>query len=158
MAKRKVEHEQIERPVQVANGDVAPEEPAAPKAKRKTHTAKVSATFRHLDPSPAIQSYAQRKFGQIARFLRRDASIHLILSVDKYRHCGEATVKAGRLSLKTAYEEGRDIYAVIDALVAKVKRQITEQTRKIRERRTRAVSANQLLGARSLIAPALKNT
>ena len=34
--------------------------------KRSTPTAKVTVTFRHVDPSDAIRAYAERKFG-IAR-------------------------------------------------------------------------------------------
>jgi putative sigma-54 modulation protein len=116
------------------------------RGKRVAHSISVNTTFRHLESSPAIQEYTERKFGQIAKFLKKDANVHVILSVDKYRHCGEATVKTGHLTLKTAYVEGRDLYAVIDGLAAKVKRQVTEHLNKIKQSRTRALPASTVLG------------
>ncbi len=125
--------------------------------KRRPHATAVHVTFRHLEPSAAIQGYAERKLGQITKFLKKDAAVHVVLSVDKYRHCGEATVKAGRLTLKAAYQEGRDLYAVIDGLADKVKRQITEHLNKIKQSRTRALSASTLLGGQEPAAPEVKS-
>jgi ribosomal subunit interface protein len=126
------------------------------KRKRRAPTTIVHATFRHLEPSKAIQGYAERKLGKMTRFLRKDADVHVVLSVDKYRHWGEATVKAGALTLKTAYQEGRDLYAVIDALAAKVKRQITQHLSKIRGGRTRALATSTLFASQEAGIPELK--
>ena len=52
-------------------------------------------TFRHVEPTLAIRSYAERKFSHMAKFLKRVCVVHLILSVDKFRQPGEVTVKSG---------------------------------------------------------------
>jgi ribosomal subunit interface protein len=124
--------------------------------KRRPHATAVHVTFRHLEPSTAIQDYVERKLGNINKFLKKDAVAHVVLSVDKYRHCGEATVKAGSLNLKAAYQEGRDLYAVIDGLADKVKRQITEHLNKIKQARTRAVPASTTIVSAELAVPEAK--
>ncbi len=104
----------------------------------------VTVTFRHIAPTAAITQYAERKLGRIAKFLRRPAQAHLILGVDKYRQCGEVTVKSGRLMI-SAQEIDKDLYAVIDLLTAKVRTQIKRHMEKLEARKVRAPSAVELL-------------
>jgi putative sigma-54 modulation protein len=106
----------------------------------------VTVTFRHLEPSAAIREYGERKFAHIGARLKRACSIHLILSVDKYRHLGEVTVKSGRLDL-SAREETKDLYAVIDLLTDKVGRQLKDHLAKLESRRVRTTSTGELLAA-----------
>src|SRR5713101_7542775 len=85
--------------------------------------ADVTVTFRHVEPTEAIRRYGERKLAHVAKALMRSCTVHLILSVDKYRQCGEVTVKSGRLAV-TAQEQTKDLYAVIDLLEANVERQL----------------------------------
>src|SRR5689334_12373452 len=82
----------------------------------------VTVTFRHIEPTEAIRAYAVRKLSHPAKFLKRPCQIHLILTVDKYRHRGEVTLKSGYLAV-VAEEETKDLYSVIDLLADKVERQ-----------------------------------
>jgi putative sigma-54 modulation protein len=108
------------------------------KARRKAPAqAKVTVTFRHVAPTPALAQYAERKLGRVAKFLKREAEAHVILSVDKYRQCGEVTVKAGRFMV-SAQDEEKDLYSVIDLLTAKVQRQIKKHLEKIEGRKVRS--------------------
>ncbi|MGH8336279.1 MAG: HPF/RaiA family ribosome-associated protein, partial [Gammaproteobacteria bacterium] len=59
----------------------------------------LTVTFRHVEPTEASRRYAERKLEHIGSRLKRSCSIHLILTVDKYRHCGEVTVKCGRFAV-----------------------------------------------------------
>lgn len=108
--------------------------------------AAISVTFRHLEPSSPIRQYAERKMSHVAARLKRACSIHLILSVDKYRHQGEVTVKSGRFAM-TAREETKDLYAVIDSLADKIGRQLKANLAKIETRRVRATSTGEILAA-----------
>jgi len=112
----------------------------------RTSLADITVTFRHVEPSPAIRSYAERKFAHIARFLKRACSAHVILGVDKFRQCGEVTVKSGRLTV-TAQEETRDLYSVIDLLADKVGRQLKSLMGKTNAKKVRAPSAGKILSA-----------
>jgi len=106
----------------------------------------VTVTFRHVAPTPALEQYAERKLGSIAKFLKRPAEAHLILSVDKYRQCGEVTLKSGRVMI-SAQEEDKDLYSVIDLLKAKVQRQVKKHLEKVEGRKVRALSAGEILSA-----------
>lgn len=119
------------------------------KAKRAARLAapqlKVEVTFRHVEPTDALRQYAERKFGHVARVLRRPSEAHLILSVAKYRHSGEVTFKSGRLTA-TAVEEDRDLYAVIDLLADKIGGQLRRHVEKMAARKTRVRSAPEIFG------------
>jgi putative sigma-54 modulation protein len=104
----------------------------------------VTVTFRHLEPTEAIRSYAVRKLSHPAKFLKRPCQVHLILTVDKYRHRGEVTVKSGYLAV-AAQEETKDLYSVIDLLADKVERQLKNHRGKTTAKKLRAPSAGELL-------------
>jgi putative sigma-54 modulation protein len=117
----------------------------AARARRKARVeAKVTVTFRHVAPTPALAQYAERKLGRVAKFLKREAEAHLILSVDKYRQCGEVTVKSGHFMI-SAQEEDKNLYSVIDLLAAKVQRQVKKHLEKMEARKVRSPSAAEAL-------------
>jgi putative sigma-54 modulation protein len=106
----------------------------------------MTVTFRHVAPSAAIRTYAERKFAHLAKFLKRPCEAHLILTIDKYRHHGEVTIKSGQLTV-TAQEETKDLYSVIDLLADKVGRQVKSQLGKAEGKKIRAVSTGEVLSA-----------
>jgi putative sigma-54 modulation protein len=112
-------------------------------ARRKTQP-EIVVTFRHVDPTAALTAYAQRKLGHIAKFASRPCQIHLIVSVDKYRHRAEVTVRSGRWSV-TAVEESKDLYAAIDLLADNAGRQLKKQIEKLKTTHTRTLSAGQVM-------------
>ncbi len=106
----------------------------------------VAVTFRHVEPTPALRAYAERKLTHAAKFLKRACEVHLILTVDKYRQHGEVTVKSGPFAV-TAQEETKDLYSVIDLLADKVQRQLKKHLEKIEARKVRAQSAGEVMSA-----------
>ena len=126
------------------NGRVASSKAARVVRKTPVPPVVVMVTFRHVAPTDAIRTYAERKFAHVAKFLKRTCEVHLILTVDKYRQQGEVTVKSGRL-LVTALEETHDLYSVIDSLADKVGRQLKSQLGKSKAKRLRAPSTGKVL-------------
>jgi putative sigma-54 modulation protein len=112
--------------------------------KARVPAPEVTVTFRHVEPTEAIRSYAVRKLSHVAKFLKRACQVHLILTVDKYRHCGEVTVKSGYLAV-AAQEETKDLYSVIDLLADKVERQLKHHRGRTTAKKLRAPSAGELL-------------
>ncbi|HXN85955.1 MAG TPA: ribosome-associated translation inhibitor RaiA [Candidatus Binataceae bacterium] len=104
----------------------------------------VNVTFRHVEPTDALRQYAERKLGHVGRVLKRPSEAHLILSVDKYRQCGEVIFKSGHLTA-TATEENTDLYAVIDLLADKVGRQLKRHVGKVKSKQMRTLSAPEVL-------------
>ncbi len=110
----------------------------------------VSVTFRHIEPTEAIRAYAARKLSHPAKFLKRPCQVHLILTVDKYRHRGEVTVKSGYLAA-AAQEETKDLYSVIDLLADKIERQLKDHRGKTTAKKLRAPSAGQLMSDEQVV-------
>ncbi|HKV55000.1 MAG TPA: ribosome-associated translation inhibitor RaiA [Candidatus Binataceae bacterium] len=104
----------------------------------------VTVTFRHVEPTEAIRAYGVRKLSHVAKFLKRACQVHLILTVDKYRQCGEVTVKSGHLAV-AAQEETKDLYSVIDLLADKVGRQLKSHLEKTAAKKVRALSTGEVL-------------
>ena len=112
--------------------------------KARVPAPELAVTFRHVEPTEAIRAYAVRKLSHLAKFLKRPCLIHLILTVDKYRHRGEVMVKSGYLAV-AAQEETKDLYSVIDLLADKVERQLKNHRGKTSAKRLRAPSAGELM-------------
>ncbi len=91
----------------------------------------VTVTFRHVDPTPALRSYAEEKLARVVKkYLRRPGDAHVILSVSKERHVAEITLQADRMSL-FAKEQTHDLYAAIDLATEKLE----HQAQKLKARR-----------------------
>jgi len=106
----------------------------------------VNVTFRHVEPTDAIRQYAERKLGHVGRVLKQPSEAHLILSVDKYRQCGEVIFKSDHLTA-TAAEENSDLYAVIDLLADKIARQLKRHVGKVKSKQVRTLSTPEVLAA-----------
>ena len=105
---------------------------------------RVMVTFRHVNPSAGLRSYASEKVERLEKFARRILEAHVILSVEKNRH--RAEIQASGKDIKvTATEETGDLYSAIDLAVAKVQRQLKRQTEKRNTRKGRrsAVTAGE---------------
>ncbi len=114
--------------------------------KARVPVPEVAVTFRHVEPTEAIRAYAVRKLSHPAKFLKRPCQIHLILTVDKYRHRGEVTVKSGYLAV-AAQEETKDLYSVIDLLADKVERQLKSHLGKSTAKKLRTPSTGELMSS-----------
>jgi putative sigma-54 modulation protein len=87
-------------------------------------------TFRHVDPTPALKSYAEEKLERVKKYLRRPVEAHVILSVSKERHVAEITLQADHQTM-FAEETTHDLYSAIDLAVDKLE----HQAQKLHEKR-----------------------
>jgi len=83
----------------------------------------ISITFRHMDSSDAIRSYASGKLAKLQRFLRSPMTAKVTLSVDRKKHMVEVQVSSGGEHIE-AHQTGDDMYASIDSVMDKLDRQI----------------------------------
>ncbi len=92
----------------------------------------ITVTFRHVDPTPALRTYAEDKVAKVARkYLRRPGDAHVILGVSKERHVAEITLQAQHVSM-FAKETTHDLYSAIDLAVEKLE----HQAQKLKARRS----------------------
>ena len=76
---------------------------------------RVNLSGHHVDVTPALRSYAERKLSRILRRFDRVIEVHCVLTVDKLRHRAESTVSVRGPDIHAA-AEADDMYAAIDAL------------------------------------------
>ena len=83
----------------------------------------VSVTFRHIEPSEALRTYAQAKLQRLSKYLHRPMGAHVILSVLKKNHRAEINLSANGTSLFSE-DETNDLYSAIDLALDKIERQV----------------------------------
>jgi ribosome hibernation promoting factor len=113
----------------------------------------ITVTFRHVDPTPALRSYAEDKVTRMSRkYLRRPIDAHVILGVSKERHVAEITLQADHVSM-FAKETTHDLYSAIDLAVEKLEHQ-AQKLKARRSERKGVVSARAVSPADDGAAPA----
>jgi putative sigma-54 modulation protein len=87
----------------------------------------------HVELTPALRSYVERKLERLARRVDRGPiDVHCVLTVEKLRHKAEATVfVAGRAIHADAIRE--DMYAAIDALSDKLVRRVRKTKERVQD-------------------------
>jgi len=92
----------------------------------------IATTFRHLEPSEALKSYAEEKLERIKKYIDEPVAAQVFMTVEKIRHCAEVTLTAKGITIK-ASEETNDMYAAIDAVVDKIERQLRRYKERIKD-------------------------
>jgi len=90
---------------------------------------RVAVTFRHMEATDALRTYAEEKVLHAERLIRNAIDAHVVLSVTKRRHCAEITLLADHDTF-IAKEETEDLYSAIDLAIAKVESQLRKHTTK----------------------------
>ncbi|MGA7875366.1 MAG: ribosome-associated translation inhibitor RaiA [Desulfoferrobacter sp.] len=95
----------------------------------------ISVTFRHIEPSVALREYAEDKISRIKKHVEEPIEAHVVLSVEKFRHIAEATIKANGMGFKGS-EETDDMYSAIDTLADTIESQVRKNKEKFRGRKS----------------------
>jgi len=94
----------------------------------------ITVTFRHMEHSDALESYAKDKVGRLSKYLDSILDAHVILFVEKNRHTAEVTMNVSGVTIN-GQETREDMYSAIDLLVEKMERQIKKHKDRIMKRR-----------------------
>jgi len=91
---------------------------------------KVHLSGHHVEITPALRGYVQKKIGRIVMRFDKLIEVHCILTVEKLRHKAEATVYQSGITLHAdAIDE--DMYASIDALADKLERRVRKHKERV---------------------------
>ena len=115
----------------------------------------ISITFRHMEPSEAIKSYASGKVAKLQKFLRQPMTAKVTLSLSKLHHVAETQISSGGAHLE-AKETSDDMYASIDKVIDKLERQIRGAKGLAQAKKRRG--ANSLREAEVLEEPTISET
>ncbi len=91
----------------------------------------ITTTFRHMEPSDALKSYAEEKLERVKKYIDEPIVAQVFLTVEKIRHMAEVTLTAKGITIK-ASEETNDMYAAVDAVVDKIERQMRRYKERIK--------------------------
>src|SRR3990170_1630413 len=92
----------------------------------------VTVTFRHMESSDPLRSYAEEKSERLQRFLFEPIEVHWVLSVEKIRHIADATIVANGVTVK-AQESTQDMYSAIDMALEKLEKQVRKHKEKVKD-------------------------
>ncbi|MBW1805780.1 MAG: ribosome-associated translation inhibitor RaiA [Deltaproteobacteria bacterium] len=95
----------------------------------------IAVTFRHMEPSESIRSYAEEKISKINKYLDFPIEAHIVLAAEKFRRVVDVTVSVNGTIIK-AMEETEDMYSAIDQVMDKIEIQVKRYRSKIRKRRS----------------------
>lgn len=93
---------------------------------------RVNLSGHHVDVTPALRSYVERKLGRILRRFDRVIEVQCTLTVDKLRHRAESTVFVSGPTIHAA-AVAEDMYAAIDSLADKLDRRVRRHKERLRD-------------------------
>ena len=94
----------------------------------------INVTFRHIDPSAPLKSYAEEKISRVRKYLEEPIEAHVVLKIEKFRHIAEASIDANGLHINGT-EETQDLYSAIDLLADTIEGQAKKCREKCRRRK-----------------------
>ncbi len=93
---------------------------------------KVNITARHLELTPALREYAEKKIGHVSKFTDRITNGQIVLNVEKDRHIAEVTIAVARNKINAKAIAG-DMYAAIDLVLDKIVKQLKRHLEKMKD-------------------------
>ena len=79
----------------------------------------ITVTFRHMEPTESLKTYAEEKVSKINKILDSPSEAHIVLGVEKFRHMADVTFSVNGTRIK-AVEETGDMYSAIDQVMSTV--------------------------------------
>ncbi len=90
----------------------------------------LSVTGHHVEITPALRAYVEKKLERIVRHFDHVIDVHCVLTVEKLLHKAEATLRVRGETIHALASEG-DMYAAIDALADKLERRVRKHKEKL---------------------------
>lgn len=96
----------------------------------------ISITGRHVEVTEAIKKHAEEKIARIKKYMHDVIDVHIILSVEKFRHKAEITVQGDGMRLH-GENVTEDMYAAIDTVTSKIEAQARRHKEKLKTARVK---------------------
>ncbi len=93
----------------------------------------INITGHHVELTPALREFVEKKFSKLERFFDQIISVQVILTVDKLRQIAESDIKVAGGDVH-ASAESEDMYSSIDQLMDKLERQLIKHKEKTQAR------------------------
>ncbi len=106
---------------------------------------RIAFTFRNVDSSDGIKSYASEKIGKLQKYLRAPLNAEVTFSVDRHLHRVDISV-TGDGHTFAGHTESEDMYASIDIVMDKIDRQVRDTKDAETSRKKHSGGITQLSG------------
>ena len=95
---------------------------------------RISYTFRNMDSSEGVKSYASEKISKIQKYMRAPLHSEVTFYTERHHHCVDITVTADGHRY-SGHERSESMYASIDLAVDKIDRQVRNSKGAAKDRR-----------------------
>ena len=109
----------------------------------------ITVTGRHMEITAAIRGHTEEKITRELAEFPRVESVHVILTIEKYRHIAEIVAQAPHHIRIEAKEESDDMYASIDRATEKLEKQLHKVWGKMQDIKSRERLADVEPGAQA---------
>lgn len=92
---------------------------------------KVDFTFKHVDTSDSLMSYAVERCAKIEKFELNPMDIHFVISMAKHECMVDVHVEEGRRKFK-ASASADDFYRAVEMVMNKLTRQMSKDKRRLK--------------------------
>ncbi len=97
----------------------------------------VSVTFRHMDATDALKSFAADKVSRIEKYMHSPSDAHVVLSVERgHLHRAEINLTANGVRIR-GQDVSEDMYGSIDGATQKIERQLKKWKNKLASHKPR---------------------
>lgn len=92
-----------------------------------------SVTFRHMDATEALKSYAKERLEKIRKYFPDPIAVHVVMSTERgYNHRVDVTLQLHNGLTVAGHEATENMYSSIDLVAAKIERQVRKYKDKLR--------------------------
>jgi putative sigma-54 modulation protein len=101
---------------------------------------KLTVTGRNIEITDAIHNHLDRKMEKTIQELGEKADVHVALSVEKFRHFAEITVKTKGFTVH-GVDETDDLYVAMDNALTKIEKQLRKHKERAKDLRIKKAAA-----------------
>lgn len=111
-------------------------------------------TFRHMEPTEALKSYAKERMERVRKYLPDPISCHVVLSTERHNHRIDVTFQLHNGLSVAGHEITENMYSSIDLCIAKIERQVRKYKGKLEGMKARPHHVQAMPWSHSIVSEA----
>jgi putative sigma-54 modulation protein len=115
-----------------------------------------SVTFRHMEPSDALKSYARERMDRVRKYMPDPIGCHVVFSTERHNHRVDVNFHLHNGLTVAGHETTENMYSSIDLVIAKIERQVRKYKGKVEEQRVRPHHVEPLPWSHSIVEEAFE--
>src|SRR6476469_5590768 len=108
-------------------------------------------TFRHMEPTDALKSYARERMERVRKYLPDPIACHVVLSTERHNHRIDVSFQLHNGLSIAGHETTENMYSSIDLCIAKIERQVRKYKGKLEGMRARPHHVQSMPWSHSIV-------